>query len=163
EAGLALRGKSITIRGREGGGPRPTIWLTHDGRKAAMTALLLQADRVTLQGVRVVISGDASPMTGVRLSGGVRPRREGGRLGPGHPSYRGTQRLGWVEVDGTAGTTVPLLTLKGCVFVGAEELEPGGDRRGFNKLGRGGHDALVRRGPGQIEAIQCAFAPHRSC
>src|SRR5262249_18741732 len=65
--GLAVRGKSITIRGRDGSGPRPTVWLTHDGRKAPLVALLLQADRVTLKGVRVVISGDASPMTGVLL------------------------------------------------------------------------------------------------
>ena len=169
--GLSLQGKKITIRSDPGGGKR-TIWLKYAGDKpsSVLTALSLRAEQAVLKGIRFVLSaGSVVPMTGVHFLGGKNHTLEDCQFIQTNPSYQDKTPLCSVLLE-QRGSPVPSLFLQKCAFVGAGNGEVPGptDNQPEKKfvlgtIGRGGQDAITRRGEGAVRAEQCVFGPHLSC
>jgi len=170
DPGLAFKGRKITIRAH----PtqlRPTIWFAYDGssreKATEWAALLLEADEVTLQGLRIIVDARESQLrlTGVLVRGGRKHLVEDCQFIQTAPAYREDQRLASLVFDATTRPdSRPVAQVRDCTFVGAEESESKpGDVLSLRRIGRGGQDALTRFGPVQMQVSHCAFGPHLAC
>ncbi len=172
DPGLVFRGRKITIRARD---RRPTIWFTYDGyaRKSSQqwAALLFEAEDVHLQGLRLVVNAlEAQRMMGVLLRGGRRHLLEDCQFFQVYPTYRDDQRLESLVVDTSRPDSRPSVMVRDCSFVGAEEVETrtaaetvSSDPLVLRRIGRGGHIAVTRNGPVNLQMQHCSFGPHLAC
>ena len=166
DIGLVLSGPQVTIQAKPG--RRPTIRFTHDGDAQEgnpWVGVSIDSPNVTIRGVRFLVDGRASD---VRMAA-LRLHAPAGALStftvnncefiqvrPG----TGDKRLASLDVasDGAAAT----LTLSGCRFLSFQRIEYEGlDSEALLNDGPfGGDDAVLREGPVQIQADNCAFGPH---
>jgi hypothetical protein len=169
--GLVLRAPRVEIRPK--GSRRPTVRLSNPqaiAQKEAWAAITVEGDLIA-EGLRFVLdaSGADVDMAGLSLRGARREYRVRGcefvQVGP---QFSAKHRLASVFVDGQRGAAAPLLKLEECCFLGCQQLDevregPDPSRPRVlepGKTERGGLDAVVRRGPVRVDAVNCAFGPH---
>jgi serine/threonine protein kinase len=164
------------------GSPRPTVWLAYKGgavssfRETNWVALdFLNVPRVKLSGLRVVIDARKTdfPLTGARLKGGKDHTVEDCQFIQLSPTYKEKERLSSLLMEApfseVRGPNRTRLLVRGCAFVGdegvddARDLPEGPASLRLRKIGRGGQDALTRKGPGVLNVEHCVFGPHVNC
>jgi serine/threonine protein kinase len=142
---------------------RPAIRLKYDPGSDTgdriLAALELHSPRVTIRGVRIVVDAASAlkPMAGVLLRGtqaGLIDNCELLQLNPPPEALAGQDeaRLTSLVIDAPAARAV--VELRHCLFAS------GPDSGSADTPYRGAQDAVWLKGPLQLRAVHCAFAPH---
>jgi serine/threonine protein kinase len=164
--GLVIRNQNqkATIRGRAG---RPvTVAFHYDGlyQKVEDTRapLTIQCKESSVENIRFVVDATEAPGTalaGLLFRGGVRHRVSRCAFVQARPSFNEKKRLSSVVVDASEGGS-PALSLDQCWFLGGRDWVVQGEVGKAEKVAAGGQDAVLRRGPARVSAVNCAFGPH---
>jgi hypothetical protein len=120
-------------------------------------ALVFESDEVILKGVRLVVdaAGSQMPMAGVLFRRGLRWTVDGCEFVQTAPPLDPERaRLMSIVVDARGSASAPRLELNECYFVGVQDLQT------MDGIERGGQDAVTVFGPAQVQAVNCALAPH---
>ncbi|MBI1915246.1 MAG: serine/threonine protein kinase [Planctomycetes bacterium] len=181
---VVVRGDASPRDGSEAGA-WPTVWFVYKGgaisppsRETNWAALdFVNVPRVKLSGLRVVIDarkGAPVPLTGARLRGGKDHTVEDCQFVQLSPRYDDKKPLSSLLMEAALaeirGQQRARLVVRECAFVGDEGVDedrepqqgPAPSLR-LRKIGRGGQDALTRKGPGILNVEQCVFGPHLNC
>ncbi len=164
DPGLLIQARqSVVIEPREAGAA-PTIRLTYNGaeRLKHWAALTIQSPKSRIEGLRVEISAAASraPMTGIYFKGGKHVVTDCTIL-QALPDPDQDRQMAGVRIEADPGTACSL-DLIGSVFVGYGTRDDASSRWLLGKAASRGQEAVVRKGPVELLARNCAFGPHGS-
>jgi serine/threonine protein kinase len=168
--GLILRNKKVRIRSR---GDRPaTVRLSYDSRpqdddKGTRAVFTILGKESQVEGIRFVVDARESQtaLAGLVFRGGGQHRVSRCTFLQARPSLNEKKPLASVLVEAPEGGKLALL-LEACAFLGFRDLGErpasagGADEWLLGKAAEGGQDAVLRRGPAQVQAVNCAFGPH---
>ncbi len=163
-----LQGSKVHVRAKVPG-QRPTVKIIHHSpanQQQPWAALTVEGPDVTVEGIRFVVdaSGGNYEMVGLRLVGPGRHRVKDCEFVQANPSFDPVKRLASLRAEASAGGAS--LRLEECCFLGymaVDEVRVRMDQPASLqpfRVERGGQDAVVRRGPVRLEAVNCAFGPH---
>jgi hypothetical protein len=172
-ARLVFKAKKVTIRPKDPS-RAVTIRLTYDPNSSARrTGFFVDSKDATVEGLCFLIDarGWDEEMIGLYCAAGGSYHIHGCQFVQASAPQQQDQKKGLasVVVEGTGGLTGRTrLLLSECCFLGFGEMNKAQvesdqpETLQLHDAGRGGFDAVVRRGPAQIEAVNCAFGPHAS-
>jgi serine/threonine protein kinase len=171
-ARLVFKAKKVTIRPKDPTRP-VAIRLKYDTSSSARrTGFFVDSKDATVEGLCFLIDATDWPaeLIGLGCAAGGNYHVQGCLFVQGNaPQQQRDRKDGPASVvvegaSGPAGRT--RLVLSECCFLGFAEMgkaQVDADQPEVLQLhdaGRGGFDAVVRRGPAQIEAVNCVFGPH---
>jgi serine/threonine protein kinase len=148
---------------------RPTIRLKHgaaDLPGSLWPAVTVESPTVRIENIRFVLDAEdvPVPLVGLLQRGGKCTVKNCEFIQARVVAEQPKRRLASVVVEPsqTIQAGPPSLSLEGCTFLGFKGMK-GGAAPGSLQFGGadlGGLDAVVRRGPVAVTALQCAFGPH---
>ena len=169
EAGLHFTAANEIVLKAKNALRRPTIRFTYEGAAASnlpWSAITFDAKKCEVQNVRVVLDGRQSEtqMIGMHFMRGMNTVK-GCEFIQAQPGQTDKSRLSSVVVEATRPDAN--LELVECCFLAYRDLRynenkapTGIDTVELARLDSSRHDAIVRRGPASITAVNCAFSPH---
>ncbi len=158
DAALTLAGPQVTIQAKPG--TRPTIRFTNNANPQYApwwAGVSIESPKVKVSGVRFIVNGGGGDvrMAALRLHGPenaafVVDNCEFIQANPGVG-----KRL--ASLDAASDGARAALNLTGSRFLSFMGID---NNLLDNSHGFGGHDAVLREGPVEIHAVNCAFGPH---
>jgi hypothetical protein len=165
-AGIVLHGKKIALHGQEGATQRPVVWSRYVARAPRWGGLVIEADAVTLSGLRVV--ADASDSAPAEAAAAVLLRNVRSATISDCEFLQGfclpASRFSSVVVQ--SGPAKAQVGFERCGFLGGKEVKRpdaaamGGDW--LTRADKGGQAAVLVLGDASVSASNCAFGPHAS-
>jgi serine/threonine protein kinase len=166
EPSLTISNPKVTLRPRNPQA-RPTIRYAYDDARTAPTLqapLTIESKECIVEGIRFVLDqkGAGVPMAALRFRGVRQATVQRCEFIQANP-FGDKNRMTSVLVESKTGGA---LVLSECCFLGFGSLVTANKGNGLlddmvlSEAATGGQDAVTRRGPVRIEAVNCLFGPH---